>query len=135
MSGTIGLVHGELRWLFLLAALAGVIRSAVALARGSEFGRVDRIIRAAYNGLLDLQALYGFGLMIYLVAKFGVAPLWPRRVLHPIVMLIAVIMAHAARAFGRADDQSQLRAQLVGYLVSLVIVFGGVLIVQGSWLG
>lgn len=32
MSGTVGLIHGELRLLFLLAALVGVIRCSPAMA-------------------------------------------------------------------------------------------------------
>jgi len=134
MSGTIGLIHGELRWLVLLVAVVGVGRSAAALARGGQFGRADRMIRAIYNGLLDLQALYGVGLLVYLVTRFGVAPLWPRRILHPGAMLIAVVVAHAARALGGTEDRRQLWAQLIGYVASFAVILGGVLIVQNSWL-
>lgn len=135
MSGTIGLIHGELRWLFLLAAVIGVGRAVIALVRGSAFGRTDRIIRAVYNGLLDLQALYGIGLTIYLLLRFGFDPLWPRRILHPLVMLAAVVAAHGARALAGEDDRSRHWAQLIGYMVSFAIIFAGVLVVQGGWMG
>jgi len=119
----------------LLAALVGVGRAAIALVRDSAFGRADRIIRAAYNGLLDLQALYGIGLTLYLLVRFGFDPLWPRRILHPLIMLGAVVVAHGARALAGEDDPSRHRAQLIGYLVSFAIIFVGVLVVQASWLG
>jgi hypothetical protein len=118
----------------LLVAVVGVGRLAVALARGGQFGRADRMVRAIYNGLLDLQALYGVGLLVYLVVKFGVASLWPRRILHPGAMLIAVVVAHAARALGGTEDRRQLWAQLIGYVASFAVILGGVLIVQNSWL-
>jgi hypothetical protein len=135
MSGTIGLIHGELRWLFLLAALVGVGRAAIALARSSEFGRADRIIRAVYNGLLDLQALYGIGLTVYLLVKFGFDVLWPRRILHPLIMLAAVVVAHGVRRLGGEGDRGQHRAQLIGYVASFAIIFAGVLVVQRGWMG
>ncbi len=135
MSGTMGLIHGELRWIFLLVALVGVVRAALALARGGQFGRFDRIVRAVYNGLLDLQALYGLVLVIYLWGRFGFQVLWWRRILHPAVMLLAVVVAHGARAFGGRDDRRQFRAQLAAYVISLAIIVVGVVIVQGGWLG
>jgi len=64
--GSMGSIHGELRWIFLAVAVLGIARTLYGLVRAARFAALDSRLVMVYSGLLDLQALYGIGLILYL---------------------------------------------------------------------
>lgn len=66
ISGMLGTIHGELRWIFALVAVVGVTRAIYGLVRAERFSALDGRLATVYSLLLDLQALYGIGLIVYL---------------------------------------------------------------------
>jgi hypothetical protein len=68
----LGTIHGDLRWIFALVALLGIARAVYGLLRGCAYSHLDARLALTYSMLLDLQALYGIGLILYLaLGKFS----------------------------------------------------------------
>ena len=129
LSGMIGTIHGELRWIFAIVAVLGLARTIYGLARSSDFSALDGRLAMAYSMLLDLQALYGIGLILYLglskLGSFEATINWVDW--HPIWMLSAVVVGHLGARWKKAPDRTRFRAQLAVYAVSLILIVVGVL--------
>jgi hypothetical protein len=120
-------IHGILRWLILLVALAGIVRTAIGLARKEEFGKLDNGLSSGYSGMLDLQMLLGILQIILLLAlKSGSIA---RLVLHPVVMFVVVVAGHLSAAFKKRESAVRFKVQLGIYLGSLVLIVLGLIIV------
>lgn len=128
ISGIIGTIHGELRWIFALVALVGIVRSVYGLVRDEQFSTLDSRLALAYSILLDLQALYGIGLILYLgLAKLDSFEATFRWIgWHPIWMLAAVVVGHLGSRWKSAPDETRFRVQLGVYILSLILIVIGV---------
>jgi hypothetical protein len=128
ISGTIGTIHGELRWIFALVAIIGIARTIYGLVRAGSYSDLDGRLALAYSMLLDLQALYGIGLILYLglskLGNFEATFNWVGW--HPIWMLAAVFIGHLGARWKKAPDRTRFQAQLAVYGVSLVLIIVGV---------
>jgi hypothetical protein len=128
MSGIIGTIHGELRWIFVLVAVMGIARTLYGLAQGGRFDALDSRLALAYSILLDLQALFGIGLLIYLaVAKLNLEATIDWIDWHPVWMLAAVMVGHLGSRFKTAPDRRRFQAQMAVYGISLVLIIIGVM--------
>jgi hypothetical protein len=129
ISGMLGTIHGELRWIFLLVAIAGIVRTAYGLLRRSEFSALDGRLALVYSILLDLQALYGILLILYLglskLGSFSATFNWIGW--HPIWMLAALVVGHLGARWKDAPDRTRFGVQLAIYLVTLGLIFVGVM--------
>jgi hypothetical protein len=127
-SGMLGTIHGELRFLFAFIAVVGIAWTVIGLIRNRAFSPLDQRLALSYSVLLDLQALFGIGLLLYLT--FGKLDLrgalnwvgW-----HPVWMLGAVFVGHMGARWRGAPAQTRFRAQLAVYLISLALIAIGVL--------
>jgi hypothetical protein len=135
ITGTLGSIHGELRFLFALIALAGILRTVYGLARDADFTAIDERLALGYAILLDIQALFGIALLVYLaVDRMDTAQAIDWVDWHPVWMLAAVFVAHLGSRWKGAPDQSRFRAQLAAYSISLVLIIIGVFTSPlGSW--
>jgi hypothetical protein len=128
ISGTLGTIHGELRWIFLAVAVLGIARTLYGLVRAAKFTTLDGRLAMVYSGLLDLQALYGIGLILYLsLDKLNLKATINWVDWHPVWMLAAVVVGHLGSGFKGAPDRTRFRAQLAVYAFSLVLIFVGVM--------
>lgn len=121
--------HGELRWLVVLVAAIALVRFGSGLVRKAELARLDRILMAAFTGLLDLNVLLGLTLL------FGLGGGLPGyRLEHATTMLLAVVVAHLS-AIGRATDDAprRFRKCLVAVVVAVALVALGVIRLRGGW--
>lgn len=129
ISGMLGTIHGELRWIFLIIAIIGIIRTAYGLIRSSGFSAIDDRLALVYSILLDLQALYGILLILYLglskLGSFSATFNWVGW--HPVWMLTAVVVGHLGARWKDAPDKTRFRVQLAVYLISLSLIFVGVM--------
>ena len=129
ISGMLGTIHGELRWIFLLVAVMGITRTAYGLIRSSRFSAIDGRLALVYSILLDFQALYGILLILYLglskLGSFSATFNWVGW--HPVWMLAAVVVGHLGARWKDAPDKARFRVQLAVYLVSLGLIFVGVM--------
>jgi hypothetical protein len=129
ISGMLGTIHGELRWIFALVAVIGILRTMYGLVRDKEFSNLDSRWALAYSILLDLQALYGILLILYLsFAKLdGLRATFNWVGLHPVWMLAAVVVGHLGSRWKDAPDRQRFQVQLAIYLVSFALIFIGVI--------
>jgi hypothetical protein len=129
ISGWIGTIHGELRWIFAFVALLGIIRTVYGLMRSSAFSQLDSRLTFVYSLLLDLQALFGIGLLLYLglskLGSFEATFNWVGW--HPVWMLAAVVVGHLGARWKTAPDRTRFQVQLTVYGISLILIFIGVM--------
>jgi hypothetical protein len=121
----IGSIHRYLGEAMLLIALVGVVFAVVGLVRKKELQPVERIFGSAYAGLLDLQVLLGIVQFVWLLSKVGSSLLSWRYILHPVLMILAVIVVHGSRAWRDSSKPLRHRAQLGAYGLSLLLIFAG----------
>lgn len=118
-------VHKYLGETMMLVALIGVVLAVVALVRKRAPARVDRIFGAAYGGLLDLQALLGISQFIWLLTLGASGLVTSTFILHPILMVLAVVVVHASRKWRDDPAPRGHYAQLAAYGLSLVLILVG----------
>jgi uncharacterized membrane protein len=118
-------IHKYLGETMLLVAFIGVVLALVALVRKREMGRTERIFGSAYAGLLDLQALLGVILFVWLLTLGATGLATSTFILHPILMVMAVVVVHASRIWRDNPPPKGHYAQLIAYGLSLVLIFAG----------
>lgn len=79
-------------------------------------GRSVRSYRPVLVGLIDLQVLIG-------IITFIVHPVWGRFLVHPILMLVALIVAHTT-----LRDARSKQSQLTGYIVIVILIALGMFV-------
>lgn len=119
--------HSGLRYLILLVGVAALVNSALALRSERPANAADRILTAAFSGLLDLQGLLGIGLIIS-----GI--LYPALIGHIVMMVLAIVVAHGSSVLARkaADPRRGHAMRLAGVLGALVLIFGGIMSIGRS---
>jgi len=122
--------HSGLRFLVLLAGFAALAYFAYAVAtrRGDE--RTARILGASFAGLLDLQVVLGL-IMVALGLFYGAM------IGHIFMMIAAVAVVHGGLVMARTspDPRRGMAIRLMAVLVSLVLVFGGIMAIGRSVFG
>jgi hypothetical protein len=120
-------LHSIVRWLVVLVAVIAVVRYALVMAGKAQSSGMDRGLMAGYTGLLDLNVLLG----LILIIGLGFTP---PRIAHAVTNIIAVVAAHflAQRAKKVEDAKLKARMNLLGVVISLVIIVVGVALI-GGW--
>jgi heme A synthase len=119
------LIHRILGETLLLIALLGVVLAIAGLVRKQVLDKPERIFGLVYAGLLDLQALLGLANIAYLLSLAGWSLLTVAFILHPILMILAVIVVHASKRWREGSTPTRHWAQLGAYGASLVLIFAG----------
>ena len=124
-------IHSIVRWIILLVAVVALVKLAYGWLRAGVFDGMDRGLVMGYSGLLDLQALVGFILLFgngFLLGEGFPMP----RILHGIVMILAVITGHLAGR-GKSDPaKARYRRALAAIAGSLVLVLIGIIIIASA---
>ena len=125
--GFVLMLHSIVRWLVVLVAVIAVVRYALVMAGKAQSSGMDRGLMSGYTGLLDLNVLLGLILII------GLGFTMPR-IEHAVTNIIAVVAAHflAQRAKKIEDAKLKARTNLLGVVISLVIIVVGVALI-GGW--
>jgi hypothetical protein len=127
-------IHSLVRWVILLVAVVAIAKLAYGWLRAGAYDSADRGLVMGYSGLLDLQALLGLVLLFGNAFVLGEGFPMPR-ILHAIVMILAVITGHLAGR-GRSDPaKTRYRRALAAIAGSLVLVLLGIILImagQGS---
>jgi hypothetical protein len=115
-------IHSLVRWLILAAGAMAIVRAAWGWIGTLDFVRPDNVLGAVFTGLLDLNVLLG---IILLIDRWGT--LDRQAELHPLIMILAAVVAHGARMLGRErDDRSRHLLQGGGFLLSFVLILIGI---------
>ncbi len=131
MDFIVGL-HSLVRWLVVIVAVVAVVRYALVMAGKAQSSGMDRGLMSGYTGLLDLNVLLGLIIIVGLSISAGqVLAVW---IEHAVTNVIGVAVAHifAQRAKKMDDAKLKARTNLLGVIVSIVIIVVGVTLV-GGW--
>jgi hypothetical protein len=121
--------HGEVRWLVATVGLVAAARFAWGAWGRAAYGKLDRVLMAAFTGLLDLNLVLG------LILLFGLGGgLFGRRTEHVSMMALAVATAHLPALWkGSEDDPRKFRNNLIVVIVVLVLAVTAVVRLRGAW--
>ncbi len=120
--GIVLMFHSLVRFVVLLAAFAGIVKTLFVLAHKAPPDKLDRVLASAFVGLYDLQVL--LGLLVILLGGLQDA-------LHPIVMFVGALVAHGLQMATRRSETDQARwMRLLLYVVPLVIILIGLAVVD-----
>jgi hypothetical protein len=121
-------IHGLVRWLVVIVAVVAVVRYALVMAGKTQSSGMDRGLISGYTGLLDLNVLLGVIIII------GLGEWEMGQIEHMVTNIIGVVVAHvfAQRAKKIEDPKIKARTNLLGVVISLLIIIVGVALV-GGW--
>lgn len=122
--------HGDLRWVVLLLVVIGIGRAVWGWLSSPPYSTFDRLWGALISALMDLQILLGF-VIFFLLAPPARPTLW-----HPALMLGGALSVHLGAIFARRLPENRRKhyAQLLAYLVGLLLILLGIRVVRGSLL-
>jgi len=124
-------IHSFVRWIILLVAVVAIVKLVLGWLRGGAFDGLDRGLVAGYSGFLDLQALLGlillFGDAMFLGEGFPMV-----RILHAIVMILAVVAGHLPARWRASPAPVRYRASLAAIGGSLVLIVIGIFIIASG---
>jgi len=114
--------HSGLRYVVLLAGLFALAYALYILFTGKPYDRVVRSSGAAFAGLLHLQVLLGFVLIVS--GRF-----YPALIGHIFMMLFAAVVAQIPLSVmrRRPPEERTVLPHVVATLVAFGLVWGGVL--------
>jgi hypothetical protein len=117
-------IHSINRWLIVLIGVIAAIKFLVGWLRYSTYRPIDRGLMIAYTGLLDLQLLLGFILLIG--GGF-------EQFEHAVTMIIAVVLAHLSRIWRDKPDSIKFRNNFMVIVLGLLLIFAGVSLLPKGW--
>lgn len=123
-------LHSIVRWLIVVVAVIAVVKFAYGWLQENSAGNTDRMLMTGYAGLLDLQVLLGLAYLLWNGLTDAGFPGY--RIVHAIVMLLAVVVAHLSQRV-RASGSTVLRNQAFGIVGSLALILVGVALLPGGW--
>jgi len=116
---TLLVVHSVLRYAVFAVALAALIKFAIGQAKGATFGKADRVLGAAFVGLVDLQVTLGFVMV-------AMGTWYPALAGHLAMMLLAIALAHTLLIVNRRRANPGFLLPLLGVGGSLFLMVGGI---------
>jgi hypothetical protein len=116
--------HWSLPWVILVLGMVAMIRFSRSALPDAVRKGVDRRIMTGLAILLDLQAM--FGLIYFLWAGYSGAGFPAHRILHGIIMLVAVFIIHLSKLWNDADDQTRFTNNLYILLASFILMLVGI---------
>lgn len=133
LFGFVLTLHGLVRWVTVVVAIAAILKFALGWWRGGGFEKVDRILLSSFTGLMDTQMLLG---LIFLFGSGFTGGGWPReRLEHVGLMIVAVVVSHLPARWKKQPDKTRFRNTLFAILGSLVIIFVAVTALPQGWFG
>ncbi len=122
--------HSGLRYLVLLAGVVVVAYALYGLITDRPYDRGMRVTAASFAGLLHLQVLLGFFLLVS--GRF-----YPALIGHIFLMLFAAVAAQVPLSVmrRRAPEERRYAPHLVGAVVALLLIWFGVLAINRTLLG
>ena len=127
--GMLMTIHGEVRWLVVLAALIVIIKFLIGWLGKREYTSLDQKLLMVFTILLDINVLLGL-----IILFFGGGFSGPR-LEHATTMILAVIAAHMTAIWRRSTDSSlKFRNQLLMVVLAVILVIFGVIRLRGGFM-
>ena len=127
--GMLMTIHGELRWLVVLAAIIVIIKFLIGWLGKREYTSLDQKLLMVFTILLDINVLLGL-----IILFFGGGFTGPR-LEHATTMILAAIAAHMTAIWRRSTDSSlKFRNQLLMVVLAVILVIFGVIRLRGGFM-
>ena len=123
-------IHSIVRWLIVIVGVIAVLKFIIGFARKSVFDKMDRGLSSGFSGLMDLQVTLGF--LYFFITGFGGVGFPLFRIEHMVMMLLAAVAGHAPAMFKKKAWNKHTLA-LGAVIVSLLMVYVGVMRLPGGW--
>jgi FtsH-binding integral membrane protein len=120
-------IHAELRWIVAILAVVVIVKFAIGLIRGSEYGKADRALMSTFVGFTDISLLLG----LILLVQLGLNSM--ARIEHATTMIIAIAIGHSNAAWKKKGSQTKFRNNLIVAIAVLALIFVGVMRLRGSF--
>ena len=131
-------LHSHNRWLIVLFGLVAIIHLVLNLRNPKNYEKKTNLFVKIFSYVLAIQFVIG----LILFYNKGVSLDWDMQVLriqmeHATTMLLAVAIAHTSAAWKNAETSKRLRNTLFAMIVSILLIFAGVVRIGGFslWLG
>lgn len=127
--GMLTTIHGEMRWLVVLAAVVVIVKFLMGWLGKREYAPIDQKLLLAFTVLLDINVLLGL-----IILFFGGGFSGPR-LEHATTMILAVIAAHMTAMWKRStNDSLKFRNQLLMVVLAVILVIFGVIRLRGGFM-
>jgi hypothetical protein len=123
-------IHSIVRWTIVLVAVIAIVKFAMGWLQKQSFDKMSNGLSSGFNGLMDLQAT--LGVLYFLLTGFGGVGFPAFRIEHAVTMIIAVAVAHSSAMWKKKDDTTHYRNTLFTIVLSLLIIFVGI-VPLGGW--
>ncbi|MFM8840835.1 MAG: hypothetical protein ACKOFB_07035 [bacterium] len=131
-------LHGHNRWLIVLFAITAIVTLIMNLKDSREYKSITRISGLIYAYALGIQFLIGI-LLFYPKAESLDWNMSALRIQfeHATTMILAVAIAHSPAAWKKLETPKRLKNALIAYIISLFLIFLGVIRIGGMslWTG
>jgi hypothetical protein len=132
------ILHGHNRWLMIIFALFAIFSIISNMRDSGEYKKFTKLAGSIYAYALALQFVIG----LILFFPKGNALDWDMSALriqfeHATTMILAIAIAHSPAAWKKLETSKRLRNTLIAYIVSMLLIFLGVIRIGGMslWLG
>ncbi len=125
-------LHSIVRWLVIFVAVVTLGKFALGMVRRAGPDKMDRGLMSGFSGLIDLQALLGITLVLWVGFTSGNLPSF---IPHVIMMLAAVVLAHVPARWRKSNDPLALRNNLLSIVGVLALILIGVRMLPQGWFG
>jgi len=122
-------LHSGIRWIVVALAVINVVWLVLVLLGRGANERLDRILMLVFTIFLDIQVLVGLLRAVELVGAQG---FYTQILLHALVMIIALGVAHRVSRLKTGDRKTRARNTLIAIVVVLMLVFIGVMLLPNG---
>ncbi|MFM7157105.1 MAG: hypothetical protein ACKO2H_12905 [Bacteroidota bacterium] len=131
-------LHGHNRWLIVIFALLAIVFLILNRKDSTEYKKSTKFFGSLYAYFLVFQFLIGLLLFFPKAQSLN----WDMSVLriqfeHATTMILAIGIAHSAAAWKKLEPSKRINNTLIAYVVSLGLIFLGVIRIGGMsvWTG
>ena len=123
------MAHSHWRNLVYLGLVVVLIKYAIGWLTKANFTKFDRILGAAFTGIVDIQLLFGVTLYILYTIENGFEGL---RTLHACTNLVAVGILHMMSKWKNAPDTIRFRNGFIVTLVFTILIVAAIIHLPGG---
>lgn len=123
------MAHSHWRNLVYLGLVVVLIKYAIGWFTKANFTKLDRILGAAFTGIVDIQLLFGIILFTLFTIENGFERL---RIIHACTNLVAVGILHMMAKWKNAPDTIRFRNSFIVTLVFTILIVAGIIHLSGG---
>lgn len=128
--GLVKEIHSYIRWIILALGVITFLKYLIGWLGKKKFVSIDNRLSLFFVSSLDLQLLFGLALYFFLSpvtqsnSQFDPATVRFYTMEHPMIMLLAIILAHVGRVMIKksATDDARFKRGTIFFGISLLLI-------------